>query len=123
MFTVCSLQTFCMDTNMRYRIELQTLCEKSTDRLMCAEVYDESAFLELEAYLRKCVKEEKGMDSVSRQLLQVFNRTIVALQSKSEYLPELKGKEYITQKFSTLFGYLIEGVDPDSRQSGVPRII
>lgn len=78
---------------MNYRIELQELKEKSVDRLLCAEVYDKMAFSNLEKYLIQSAKNEIGKDTISRQLLQVAQGAVTALESRAEYLPELKNEE------------------------------
>ena len=108
---------------MDYQIELQELKEKSVDRLLCAEVYDKAAFLNLEAYLIKRTKNEIGKETISRQLLQVLHGAIGALESRAEYLPELKNEKEVITRFQAILGCLIAGEDPDSRQAGVPRII
>lgn len=105
-----------------FDLELQDLHRKSVLRLLAADTFDESAFLELRRYL--CEKAEliKSEHVVSKQVLSVLLEAAGAIESRAEYVPAARSNLGMANEFHVLLGLMAIGEACGDRVPGAPRI-
>jgi len=106
-----------------YDMELEELNRKSVSRLIMADVFDRAAFDALYAYLCQKTTLIKEEHVVSKQVLAVLLNTPQAIQSRAEYLPEVREQKDLIPKFAALLGLIVRGEACGERQPGVPRVL
>lgn len=104
-----------MNELRNFDANLQTLRERSIDRLLAAEVLDRSAFDELISEL--ATKAEQIADDfvVSKQVLSCLRDGREAVLSRSEYVPQVRKHEELASEFAMLMDLIILGEKPSSR--------
>jgi hypothetical protein len=104
-------------------MHLSELKQKSVDRLLAAEYFDERAFQALYDYL--CLKSEsiKAEPVVSKQVIECVLSAVGAIQSRAEYLPDVRPHLSWADKFLRILGLMAIGEACSDRRPGVPRII
>ncbi len=106
-----------------FDVELDELKRKSVERLYAAEVFDAPAFEALLRYLRNKSVQIKEEHVVSKQVLQCLLLAKRSIESRSEYLPEVRAGLPIANEFSYLLAIIADGEAYEDREPGVPRII
>jgi hypothetical protein len=106
-----------------FDVRLKELGEKATDRLLMAEVFDESAFSELYVYCLELAEKLADEYVVSKQFLAVLIGTSQAIRSRAEYLPKVRPHLKVANDFDSLLAIVAAGESPRDRRPGVPRIL
>ena len=104
-----------------FDLELQELQRRSVHRLLAADTFDESAFIELKRYL--CAKAEliKEEHVVSKQVLSVLLEAASAIESRAEYVASARAHVGMANEFHMLLGLIAIGEGCNDRVPGVPR--
>ena len=98
--------------------KLKEIFEKSVWRLLSSEVYDEAAFKELLSYLEAKAENIKNEHVISKQVLQVLTQASSAIESRAEYLPEVKKHLEVAKEFESLMYLIIAGEAPSDQEFG-----
>ena len=106
-----------------FDLELQELHRKSVGRLLAADVFDRSAFTELKAYLCKKSEAIKSEHVVSKQVLSCLLDAIGLIDSRAEYLPDVRESAAMASDFHMLLGLMAIGEAWGDRSPGVPRVV
>jgi hypothetical protein len=102
---------------------LQDLHYRSVGRLLAADVFDATAFDDLISYLQNKAELIKHEHIVSKQVLNCLLSASQAIESRAEYLPELRSQTKISAEFSMILGLIAIGEAPSDRRPGAPRIL
>ena len=105
-----------------FDMELQALNERSTDRLLMADVCDRPAFELLLQALEARAVELKSRPALPKQFLSYLVGASAAITSRAEYLPDAKAALDIASKFDLLLHLSIQGESLGDRKPGVPRV-
>jgi hypothetical protein len=103
--------------------ELQSLKERSLDRLLQADVFDLAAFETLLTYLDRKAERSRTDHVISKQALGILRGISEAIVSRAEYLPEVRANLAIAARSSLLLDVMIMGETLTDRTPGVPRIL
>lgn len=107
-----------MTNVLHFDMRLKELKEKATDRLLTAEVFDETAFNELYSYACTIVEKLKSEHVVSKQFLAALLDASNAIRSRAEHLPEAKRHLKRADDFDFLLGLVAIGEAPSDRKPG-----
>lgn len=106
-----------------FDLELDELFDRSVHRLQAAEVFDASAFVALRDYLSDKAADIAAEHVVSKQVLGCLMKARDTIQRSATWVPEAKANVKMADDFDLLICQIAYGVDPATRQPGVPRII
>lgn len=105
-----------------FDLRLQELRQRSVDRLIAAEVFDEAAFAKLKGYLCEKSKDVKREHVISKQVLSAILDAANVIESRAEYMPEVRQHRSLVTDFYMLLGLMAIGETWSDRAAGVPRI-
>ena len=106
-----------------YDLALEELERRSTERLLCADVYDAEAFAKLHGYISSKAQELNQEFVLPKQLLKAIRTAAEAVRSRAEYVQDARNNISIANDFDMLLDLLIASENPADRQPGVPRIL
>lgn len=106
-----------------FDLELDELFYRSVHRLQAAEVFDADAFVLLRDYLKSKASGIAAEHVVSKQILGCLMNARDAIQRNAPWVPEAKANLKMADEFDLLICQIAYGVDPATRQPGVPRAI
>ncbi|MGO4523209.1 hypothetical protein AB4076_21540 [Dyella sp. 2RAF44] len=106
-----------------FDLELDELFNRSVHRLQAAEVFDANAFVALRDYLSGKASDIAAEHVVSKQILGCLMKARDAIQRSAPWVPEAKANQKMADEFDLLLCQIAYGVDPATRQPGVPRIV
>ena len=112
-----------MDEISVFDMELKTLDDKATGRLLMADVFDEAAFTNLYSYVCALAEKFKKENVVPKQFLAVVLNAASTIRSRAEYLAEVKKRIKLADDFDMVLALVAIGEVPGDRRPGVPRII
>ena len=101
--------------------ELQSLREKSVDRLLMADVFDPTGFAALLRYLDLKADLLRAEYAISKQVLLCLRDASEAILSRAEYVPAAKANVEMARQFALLMDLMIVGETLADRQPGKPR--
>jgi hypothetical protein len=106
-----------------FDIHLQELHDHAVGRFLATDLFDKPAFDALKTYL--CDKAEliKAEHVVSKQVVNCLLSASSAIESRSEYIPEVRQNLATASDFSMLLGLIAIGEGCNDRRPGVPRIL
>lgn len=110
-----------MTDNLAFDMELQTLRERTIDRLMCAEVFDRSAFDALIQYLDRKAADLRKEPVIPKQVLACLRDASGAIRSRAEYIQSVKANVEMASQFDMLLDLLIIGETLSDRKG--PRVL
>ena len=105
-----------------YDLTLAELTDRSVGRLACAEVFDVAAFEALKAHLWRKAVGLRQEYTLSKQVLSCIRLAISTIQSRAEYVPQVREHLDWVNSFEMILDRLIAGEVEDDRKPGVPRI-
>ena len=117
------LETDNMSSALNYDLKLRQLHDKATGRLLTADFFDEQAFVNLYTYACELAKSYQTEYLIPKQFLAAMLSTISAIESRAEYLPEVRKYLRVANDFDALLGLVSRGEAPDDRRPGVPRVL
>jgi hypothetical protein len=106
-----------------YDIRLEELKQRSVDRLLCADVFDLSAFQDLKAYLWQQAELLKDEYVISKQILLCIRSASAAINSRAEYVSTAREHRSMARDFSLMLDMIIAGEVEGGRQPDVQRVI
>jgi hypothetical protein len=106
-----------------YDPKLEDLQHRSVGRLLATDVFDLTAFRDLIRYLQEKAELIKQEHVISKQVVNCLLSARQAIESRGEYLAEVRGHASIAAEFSMLLGLIAMGEAPGDRKPGVPRIL
>ena len=106
-----------------FDLELDELFNRSVHRLQAAEVFDANAFVALRDYLSSKASDIAAEHVVPKQVLGCLMQARDAIQRSAPWVPEAEANLKIADEFDLLICQIAYGVDPATRQPGVPRIV
>jgi hypothetical protein len=104
-------------------LRLEELNYRAVVRLLAADVFDAAAFEDLKLYLCEKADLIKQEHVVSKQVLQCLVSASQAIETRAEYLPEVRRNIKMAAEFSTLLGLIAGGESCSDRTPGVPRVL
>ena len=104
-----------------FDVELEELRRRSVDRLLAADFFDPDAFGKLFDYLEEKAERIAGEYVVSKQVLACLRDAQSAIESRSEYLPQVREHVGEVRKFAMLLDLIILGEKPSDRRLVEPR--
>jgi hypothetical protein len=90
--------------------------------LIAAEVFDAGAFEELKGHLCEKSKDVKQEHVVSKQVLSALLDAANVIESRAEYMPEVRQHQSLVSDFYILLGLIAIGEAWSDRAPGVPRV-
>ena len=106
-----------------FDLELNELFDRSVHRLQATEVFDAKAFSDLLAYIRQKASGIANEHVASKQVLACLIKARDAIQRSAPRIPEAKASLKMADNFELLLSQIALGIDPATRQSGVPVIV
>lgn len=106
-----------------FDLELDELFNRSVHRLQAAEVFDLRAFVALLGYLSQKASAIATEHVVSKQVLACLVKARDAIQRSAPWVPEAKANLKLADDFEMLLSQIAFGIDPATRQPGVPRVV
>lgn len=111
-----------MDENGITDVELNTLNDRATGRLLMADVFDEVAFKNLYSYICGLAEKLRTEHVLSKQFLATVLNAANAIRSRAEYLPDVKKRIKLADDFDMVLALVAVGEAPSDRRPGVPRV-
>jgi len=105
-----------------FDLQLQELHQKSVHRLIAAEVFDLDAFNELKRYLCEKSNAIKHEHVVSKQVISILLDAAGIIESRAEFMPEVRQQLPLANDFHMLLGLIAIGEAWGDRIPGVPRV-
>ena len=102
---------------------LEDLKLRSIDRLLMADVYDAAAFEALRAYLCEKARLLQSEYTISKQVLRCLLEARSAIESRAEYLPEVRQHLGAVAAFEQILAAIVAGESCEARSPGIPRIV
>jgi hypothetical protein len=90
--------------------------------LIAAEVFDAVAFEELKGHLCEKSKDVKQEHVVSKQVLSAILDAANVIESRAEYMAEVREHKSLVNDFYMLLGLMAIGEAWSDRAPGMPRI-
>lgn len=106
-----------------YDPELEELNRRSTDRLLCAEVFDSAAFAALKDYLCRKAEAVKAEHVISKQLLGCLRGAAEAIRSRAAYVAGAKENLALAAEFDMILDLMLRGEGCGDRSPDQPRIL
>jgi len=106
-----------------YDSKLEQLSEASVGRLLCAQVFDLSAFGRLKEYLSAKSEHIKTEHVVSKQVLKTLLSAAQAIENSAEHVPGAREHRGLAREFHYMLGLIAIGEAPSDRQPGKPRAL
>jgi hypothetical protein len=106
-----------------FDVELDELFERSVHRLQAADVFDVKAFDALLEYVRAKASGIANEHVVSKQVLACLIKARDAIQRSAPWVPGAKGNLKMADDFELVLSQIALGIDPATRQPGVPRVV
>lgn len=103
--------------------ELQTLKERSIDRLLMADICDRRAFEVLLDGLEARAVKLKSLHVLPKQFLSCLRGASEAITSRAEYLPDARDALDLGRRFDLLLDLAIRGESLADRARGAPRVV
>ena len=106
-----------------YDAELADLVDRSTSRLLSAEVFDKGAFDALREKICSKAEALKAEYVISKQLLGCLRGAANAIRNQAPYVAAAQKNLALADEFELLLDILIAGEVCSDRTPGVPRIL
>jgi hypothetical protein len=106
-----------------YDTELDELANRSVGRLLCAEVFDESAFSRLHEYIRSKSEDVRSEHVISKQLVACLLNAAASIENSATHVPTAKANLSLAAEFRRVLHVLAIGEAVDDRLPGVPRVL
>ena len=102
---------------------LEELTDRSVGRLLLADSYDAGAFDALTDHIWQKAEKLQSEPTIAKQLLRSLRSAIQAIQSRAEYLPEVRAQLHRASEYDAMLDRLIAGETRSDRSPGVPRVL
>ena len=112
-----------MANELSFDLELQSLRERSVDRLLKADVFDREAFDTLLLYLDGKAHLFRAECAIPKQVLSCLREAASVILSRAEYVPAAKTNIDVAGEFEMLLDLMIIGETLADRATGVPRTV
>ena len=108
---------------LEFDLELQSLKERSIDRLLMADVFDLPAFERLLTHLDAKAATLRDGYVIPKQFLACLRDASASIISRAEYVAEARANKALAARFDLLLDLTIRGETLAGRTPGVPRVI
>ena len=112
-----------MANELSFDLELQSLRERSVDRLLKADVFDREAFDTLLLYLDGKAHLLCAEYAIPKQVLSCLREATSVILSRVEHVPAAKANIEVAGQFEMLLDLMIMGETLADRATGVPRTV